>query len=225
MGQSLSKSASVLNNTARYPPLFEKAFGSKTITEGLILKALAQFERTLISANSNYDQYLSGTYTPTAQEMRGMLLFETRPDPQRNIRGANCGHCHGDPKTFKALFHNNGLDSIATDSGREKFTGQPHDRGRFRVPTLRNILLTAPYMHDGRFGTIKEVLNHYNEHIRQSPTLSSFLQGVSNETGGKHLALTNGEKSDIIAFMGMLTDSVFVTNPAFSNPHPVLKPH
>lgn len=145
------------------------------------------------------------------------------PVPEKMIRGANCGHCHGGPKTFKELFHNNGLDSIAKDPGREKFTGDAADRARFRVPTLRNIALTAPYMHDGRFKTLEEVLDHYNEHIRQSPTLSSFLTGISNERNGKTLLLTQKEKTNIIAFLHMLSDSTFITNSEFSDPHLTLK--
>ncbi len=224
MGQTLSESARKLSKTTLYPPLFAKAFGSSLISEDKILKALSQFERTLISAGSDYDHYLAGSYTPTAQELRGLQLFENGPDPTRGIRGANCGHCHGGVKTFKELFHNNGLDSIANDIGRAQFTGQAADRARFRVPTLRNIMLTAPYMHDGRFTTIEQVLDHYSEHIRQSPTLSAFLQKISNESGGKNLALTWDEKADLTAFLGMLTDSSFITNPAFSNPHPVTNP-
>lgn len=105
------------------------------------------------------DRYLNGEYIPSEQELRGMKLFMTGPSPQDNIRGANCGHCHGTPKMFKELFHNNGLDTLARDVGRMGFTGQEIDRGRFRVPTLRNIELTSPYMHDGRFGTLQEVLD------------------------------------------------------------------
>lgn len=128
MGQPLSESVRKLSTTAPYPALFNSAFGTGIITEDRILKALAQFERTLISAGSDYDKYLEGTYTPTAQQLRGLQLFENGPDPSRNVRGANCGHCHGGPKTFKELFHNNGLDSLPRDIGREKFTGQPADR-------------------------------------------------------------------------------------------------
>ena len=223
MGQSLGISASKLSKTGMYPPLFKKAFGSSVITGKQIVKALAQFERTLISGDSNYDRYLSGNYTPTAGEMRGMILFENGPDPEKMIRGANCGHCHGGPKTYKELFHNNGLDRIAADSGREKFTGQLSDRGRFRVPTLRNISLTAPYMHDGRFSTLEQVLDHYSDHIENSETLSSFLKDISNQAGSKTLGLTREEKTDIIAFLGMLTDSTFINNPEFSNPHSVVK--
>lgn len=223
MGQKLGETVSKLKKTSLYPPLFKAAFGSDIITEDQILKALSQFERTLISANSRYDKYLAGNYKPSLEEQRGMDLFQNPPVPEKNIRGANCEHCHGGPKTFKELFHNNGLDSVAFDSGREQFTGQAADKGRFRVPTLRNIMLTAPYMHDGRFATIEEVLDHYNEHIQQSPTLSSFLVDVSNQKGGKTLLLTNNEKRDIISFLSMLTDSSFITNPEFSNPHSTLK--
>lgn len=223
MGQPLHVSVAKLSQTAHYPALFESAFGSRIITEKNILKALAQFERILISADSPYDHYLAGAYRPTASEVRGMQLFENAPNPKKGIRGANCGHCHGGPKTFKELFHNNGLDNIFADAGREKVTGQPMDRGRFRVPTLRNIMLTAPYMHDGRFKTIREVLDHYSDHIRNGSTLSSFLQDISNEEGGETLALHETEKTDIIAFLGMLTDSAFVTSPAFSNPHSISK--
>lgn len=223
MGQTLAESVEKLQKTAPYPALFQSAFGENGITQQNILKALAQFERTLISADSPYDRYLAGQYQPTTAELRGMQLFENGPDPRRGIRGDNCGHCHGGPKTFKELFHNNGLDSSFTDPGREKVTGQPMDKGRFRVPTLRNILLTAPYMHDGRFKTIEAVLDHYSEHIQQSATLSSFLEDISNEEGGKSLSLAPQEKQDIIVFLGMLTDSTVITNPAFSNPHSISK--
>lgn len=218
MGQPLEKSAAKLQRTRRYPPLFRSAFGTTQITKEHIVKAIAQFERTLISANSPYDRYLAGTYQPTEQELRGMALFINNPDPQKQVRGANCGHCHGGPKTFKELFHNNGLDSVFADKGRENFSGDAADRARFRVPTLRNIALTAPYMHDGRFSSLEEVLDHYNAHVISSPTLSSFLQGSSNIPNGTTLQLTETEKADIIAFLHLLTDTQFVTNPAFSNP-------
>jgi len=219
MDQSLQESVSKLAEDNSYTDLFRKAFGSDEITPDKLVKAIAQFERTLISANSPYDLYLNGKYLPTKQEFYGMNLFMTAPNPQKNIRGANCGHCHGSPKLFKELFHNNGLDSLPKDIGRMDFTGQEIDRGRFRVPTLRNIALTAPYMHDGRFKTLEEVLNHYNEHIQQSETLSPIFTEGSNQPGGKSLMLFENEKKDIISFLKLLTDSTFITNPEFSDPH------
>lgn len=201
MGQPLAVSAGKIQHNAMYPPLFRTAFGSDTVTGARILMALAQFERTLISANSKYDQYLQGTYQPTASEAGGITLFFSK---------ASCNHCHEGPKTYSELFHNNGLDSIPGDTGREKITGQKYDRGRFRVVTLRNIALTAPYMHDGRFLTLEEVIDHYSEHIVSSATLSPFLEN--------NLHFTATEKKDLFSFLRMLTDSSFITDPKFSNP-------
>ncbi len=217
MGQSLQTSAYKLSRTRPYPILFKEVFGSDTISGERIIKAIAQFERTLVSAGSRYDKYLQGRYQPTPREAAGMKLFmaESQP-PNATTRGAGCGHCHGGPKTFIELYHNNGLDSLPTDAGRENVTGMEADRGRFRVPTLRNIALTAPYMHDGRFKTLEEVIDHYSEHIQPGPTLSTLLQ-ANAATHGLHLAPQ--EKKDILLFLDMLTDSTFINDPRFSDPH------
>jgi len=226
MGQPLSVSVEKLKKIPEYAQLFDCAFGSGEISEDKIVKAIAQFERTLISAHSPYDQYLQGTYQPSAQELRGMNLFMTSPAPDKNSRGANCGQCHGTPKIYKELFHNNGLDSVSKkDGGRMEYTGQEIDHGRFRVPTLRNIALTAPYMHDGRFKTLEEVVDHYNEHIQQGASLSKVIAEASNEVGGKSLLLSAGEKKDIIAFLHLLTDSTFIANPEFADPGRPAKKH
>lgn len=156
MGQPMEEAVKKLKAHKTYPSMFNGAFGQTEITSDKILKALAQFERTLISSNSKYDQYLVGDYTPSAQELNGLKLFMTSPDPNNGIRGGNCGHCHGTPKIFKELFHNNGLDTYPKDSGRMEFTRNDIDLGRFRVPTLRNIALTAPYMHDGDLQTFRK---------------------------------------------------------------------
>ncbi|WP_163410078.1 cytochrome-c peroxidase [Flavobacterium ajazii] len=219
MGAYMEKAIIDLQKTKVYPVLFRDAFGTPEITADRITKAISQFERTLISANSNYDKYLRGEYNPTEQESNGMELFMNSAEPSKNIRGASCAQCHGTPKMYMELFHNNGLDSIPKDKGREELTGMPNDRGRFRVVTLRNIALTAPYMHDGRFKNLEEVMDHYNEHIKPSKSLSVVLQNRPNEMGGKSLGLTAKEKANIISFMKMLTDSTFINNPAFSNPH------
>jgi cytochrome c peroxidase len=218
MGQSLEASAQKLRETPAYLPLFKLVYGDKNITGERIVKAIAQFERTLISANSRYDQYLRNTYQPTADELKGMELFNTAPQPDKGIRGANCTHCHGGVKTYRELFHNNGLDSIPKDAGMAALTGLAADRGRFKVPTLRNIALTAPYMHDGRFKTLDEVVDHYSEHIEESASLSTFLRDESNEPEGKSLKLLPKEKKQIIAFLNMLTDSTFIHNPDFADP-------
>jgi len=201
MGQALAVSAARLQGMSMYPPLFRAAFGSDTIKGEMIPKALAQFEHTLISANSRYDRYLQGVYQPTASEAAGIELFYGK---------GGCGHCHGGPKTYSELYHNNGLDSVSKDPGREKITGESYDRGRFRVVTLRNIALTAPYMHDGRFSTLEEVVGHYSDHIVSSVTMSPFIRG--------NLNLTAVEKKDLLSFLRMLTDSSFITDPRYSNP-------
>lgn len=219
MGNYMDKAVAALQKTKEYPILFKEAFGTSEITPDKITKAIAQFERTLISADSNYDKYLKGEYKPTDKELNGMELFMNSPVPEKNIRGANCTQCHGTPKMYMELFHNNGLDTEPKDTGREELTGMANDRGRFRVVTLRNIALTAPYMHDGRFKNLEEVLDHYNEHIKPSRPLSITLKDRSNNLNGKNLGLTANEKSDIISFLKMLTDSTFINNPKFSNPH------
>lgn len=115
MGQSLEASAKKLQQTTAYPPLFQQAFGTNVITSDNILKAIAQFERTLISANSKYDKYMRGEYIPTESELHGLNLFS---NGSMGMRGGNCAHCHGTPKTFLEVFHNNGLDSLPSDKGR-----------------------------------------------------------------------------------------------------------
>jgi cytochrome c peroxidase len=219
MGQSLDESAKKISQVEAYRSVFKIVYGDEHATGERIIKAITQFERTLISANSKYDQYLRGTYKPTEDELKGMALFTTGPQPEKGIRGANCAHCHGGVKNYMELFHNNGLDSITKDAGIETLTGLSSDRGRFKVPTLRNIALTAPYMHDGRFKTLDEVIDHYSEHIQESASLSTFLRGESNEPSGRSLKLLPHEKKEIIAFLNMLTDSSFVNNPDFSDPH------
>lgn len=218
MGQSLAESVRKLKADTVYFGLFRKAFGDTNISSDRIVKAIAQFERTLISANSPYDRYLQNEYRPNALEIEGMALFANMPRPDKNIRGADCAHCHGGVKTYMELFHNNGLDRISADKGRQEVTGMQTDHGRFKIPTLRNIALTAPYMHDGRFATLEQVLDHYSEHL-QTANLSSFLKDVSNKKGAVGLQLSAHEKKAVIAFLNMLTDSSFIYNPAFSDPN------
>jgi cytochrome c peroxidase len=232
MGQSLDSAVRKLQmdppkQDPSYKQLFAAAFGPDTpasgsgpITPTRIVRALTQFERTLISANSPYDKYIRGEYQPTAAEAKGIALFYTNPDPAKGIRGAGCGSCHGGPKVFNETYHNNGLDSLPKDPGREGVTGMSYDRGRFRVVTLRNIALTAPYMHDGRFSTLKEVVDHYSEHIQSGPTLSPSLRNVSNELNRPAgLRLTEEEKTNLLAFLNMLTDSSFISDPRFADPN------
>ena len=226
MHQSLARTVTKLQNTETYPPLFLKAFGSKTITEEKVLKALAQFQRTLISGNSRFDQFekQNKTNALTQSELNGKRLFFQHPnaDPFNGpvIRGGNCGDCHaGDLLAPKRMLANNGLDVQFNDNGFGDVTGSPFDRGKFKVPTLRNIALTAPYMHDGRFNTLEEVLNHYNDHVKKnSPNLASDMTASNNYGPNQQLGLTEQEKKDIIAFLHSLTDEEFIRDPRFSDP-------
>jgi cytochrome c peroxidase len=227
MGAELDEVVARLQATDLYPEKFRAAFGSETVTAENMLKALAQFQRTLISQESKLDRYWRKEYEPTELELRGMDLFYTHPDPSVGLRGGNCGDCHIGAHTGGAIggfngFHNNGLDNDAQlAEGLAGVSGNDFDRGKFRAPSLRNIALTAPYMHDGRFQTLEEVLDHYNEHIRVSSTLSPLIRQASNESpeeGEVMLRLREDEKEAIIAFLHMLTDSTFISDPKFSNP-------
>ena len=196
------------------------AFGSDTITEERILEALSQFERTLISANSRYDQYLQDQDVLSEEEVEGMQLFMTHPEPRMGLRGGNCGDCHGGTLLTMQTFHNNGLDEVFTDNGLGEVSGNPRQNGMFiKAPSLRNIALTAPYMHDGRFTTLEEVLLHYNDHMNyNSPNLDPLIIESSNQFNGKTLSLTEEEKRKIILFLHTLTDSTFISDKRFSDP-------
>jgi len=218
MNLSLGEAVFRLQNTALYPPLFKAAFGSEIITEENIAKALSQFQRTLISSNSKYDKIVRGEIQATEQEARAIELFFTHPIPEANLRGGNCGDCHGSNLITLNTFHNNGLDLIYEDKGLGAITGRKEDFGKMRAPSLRNIALTAPYMHDGRFQTLEEVLDHYNEYIQAHQNLDPLIIEASNEVGGNSLMLTEQEKEDIILFLHLLTDEDFINDKRFSNP-------
>jgi cytochrome c peroxidase len=197
-----------------YPELFREAFGidrKKEITKELTVKAIAQFERTLISGYSRFDRVVwmnEGWFTDSEQRGKQLFFFEPVTDHP------GCSHCHFDPLFTDNSFKNNGLDSVANltdfaDLGLGGVNNNLYDNGKFKVPTLRNIALTAPYMHDGRFATLEEVLDHY----------SAGGHGLVNEdTNILPFPLTEQQKQDLIAFLKTLTDESFLTNPAFSNP-------
>jgi cytochrome c peroxidase len=229
MGQTLAKTVEKLTQTDLYPSKFEAAFGTREITPEKISKALSQFLLTLVSKDSKYDRFKRGEYQPTASELRGIQLFFTHPEPERGIRGGNCGDCHlgdltsGSPFEFEG-FHNNGLEPEARLAlGLQRVTNLAADKGKFKTPSLRNIALTAPYMHDGRFQTLEEVIEHYDSGIQRSATLSPLIIEASNEiitdfSAPIRLHLTPQEKQDILNFLHMLTDSAFIQNPAYRNP-------
>ena len=220
MHQPLAAGVARLQQLPAYPALFRQAFGSSTVSEANVLKALAQFERTLVSGNSRFDQYKRGNRTALSpDEVQGLVLFTTHPDGRR--RGGNCGDCHSGDLQTNHTFSNNGLDRTLTDLGLGAITGRPTDNGKFRVPSLRNIALTAPYMHDGRFATLEEVVSHYNEHVAlNSPNIDPLLLNTTNDPAqlSRTLDLTAAEKAQIVVFMRTLTDSTFIRDPRFSRP-------
>lgn len=225
MHQGLSRSVNKLQNTSTYPPLFLKAFGSSQITEENILKAIGQFERTLVSWNSKYDRYKAAKELLTPEERAGEALFfkphpPVMPGTPLMARTANCFDCHADKDlTRQGLITNNGLDNVFADNGLGGVTGNPKDNGKFKVPSLRNIALTAPYMHDGRFKTLEDVMNQYNTNVKKDSPGIHIEMLVSN-TGNPHdqLSLTETEIKQVIAFLHTLTDTTFINNPAYSNP-------
>ena len=226
MNQNLDELVGELKADTQYQTLFKAAYGG--VTKENVAKALAAFQRTLVSSNSKYDQFLRGEATLTEQEEWGRKLFMAHPDAKASLRGGNCIDCHSQFLTsgFKTLydgFSNNGLDSEEDlQPGLQTVTGDPAHRGLFKVPTLRNIALTAPYMHDGRFNTIEEVLDHYNEGIKKSATLNPLIMEADNMAKGADvkfsLNLAAEEKVAIIAFLNTLTDYQFVTEEKFSSP-------
>ena len=223
--QPLTVGVAKLQALSQYPPLFQAAFGTRTITNELTLKALAQFERTLISGSSRYDKFMATRQGLTADEVTGLKLYTTHIAPG-SVRGAECFHCHTQPllsSGYEGRFFNNGLDQTFTDPGRGGLTKLAVDQGKFIAPTLRNIALTAPYMHDGRFQTLEEVLDHYSDHVRMnSPNLDPNLAapaGINDPPFGTHMDLTATEKKQIIAFLKTLTDSTFIQDKRFSNPN------
>jgi len=180
MGSSINEVVSTLNASNAYKELFQKAFGEKTVTGAKVLKALTQFQLTLVSANAKYDKVNMGKDSFTLQENNGYLLFKK-----------NCNTCHQEPLFSTYQFANNGLpvDTTLNDFGRWRVTGQTKDSLHFKIPSLRNLSYSYPYMHDGRFKTLREVLNHYTE---------------------QKIPLTSNEKADIIAFLLTLNDADFV---------------
>lgn len=184
---------------------FEQAFGSPEITTERIAKALEQFLLTFISQESRFDRATRKVAELSESEKRGLQLFVTEFDPKRGLRGADCFHCHGGTLFTSQAFANNGLDLSTDDIGRMAVTKNEADRGKFKTPSLRNIARTAPYMHDGRFTTLEEVVEHYSSGVKRGATLDPNL-AKHPEVG---LRLTTQEKADLVAFLKTLTDEPF----------------
>lgn len=194
-----------LQNDEEYAKLFRKAFGISDvseITKELAAKAIAQFERIIVSGgNSKYQRVKWGNLNFTDQEKLGEDLFIDSGD--EDTVDAECSHCHNGPLFMGDEFFNNGLDNPnqLTDLGRQGITGNLIDRGKFKAPTLINVMLTAPYMHDGRFATIEQVIGHYNTGGKPAPNKDANL---------RELELSQEDKDALIAFLETLTDTTYM---------------
>lgn len=206
--ENISK-ATLLDGSAveDYPKLFAAAFGSPEITGDRIARALEQFLLAQTSFDSKFDRFMRGEAELTAQERRGFELFNTECDPRRGRIGADCFHCHGGPLFQSQAFANNGLDSEFKDSGRYAATGREGDKGKFATPSLRNIEVTGPYMHDGRFKTLDAIVEHYLSGVKRSPTLDPNL--AKHPAGG--IPLSADDRRALVAFLKTLTDQRFLT--------------
>ncbi len=217
MKETLDGVVSKLQTDTTYTRQFTRAFGDETINSLRMSLALEQFMNSIVSSESKYDQYLRGTTSLSASEERGRKLFFAEYNPFfPNISGADCQHCHSGKNFENDEYMNNGLDAEAdwTDLGRYEVTGDPDDKAKFKVPSLRNIELTAPYMHDGRFNTLEEVVEHYDNGLHASSTLDVTLEN----TRSSGLMLTAQDKADLVAFLKTLTDEEMLTDPRYSDP-------
>ena len=214
MHGSIDMTVNMIKSIDIYPPMFEAAFGTKEITYDRINKALAQFIRTIVSSDSKFDKVIRGEAKFSDAEYRGLVLFTTE-------QGADCFHCHGapgNPLMTTNLFYNNAKDTIFNDP-RDRYgvTKDDRDHGAYKATTLRNIELTGPYMHDGRFKTLDEVIDFYSEGLVYSEYAHPLMHKVFPPYG--HGANLNPmQKADLKAFLLSLTDYTLLTNPEYSDP-------
>jgi cytochrome c peroxidase len=202
MGLTLAQLETKVRLTSYYPALFRAAFGSADITSDRISRALAQFVRSIISAGSKFDGAFASLPPDfgvlTAQEQEGRLVFN----------GSTCGQCHDTNALISDDIHNTGLDATITDAGA--------GGGRFKAPSLRNVGVRAPYMHDGRFESLQRVVDFYDHEVQANPNLDRRLRGPNGNP--RRLNLTRAERDALVAFLNTFTDPAFLTAPKFANP-------
>jgi len=200
MGETLENVLIKLKTDTAYSKLFKAAFGTEEINSQRMLKALAQFTGSIVSANSKYDKVLRGEAKFTYAEESGYNLFK-----------AKCASCHKEPLFTDNSFRNNGLEinTLLNDQGRMKITNDPKDSLKFKVPSLRNVALSLPYMHDGRFQSLGQVIEHYrNGVVTSQPTLDPQLTNK--------ISITNAQKYELIYFLNTLTDTSMTKDPRFA---------
>lgn len=199
MDEKLPNVLKKLNNSSEYRGLFEKAFGSSEISSGNMLKALSQFMLMLVSDQSKYDKVMHKEEQFTAEEQAGYMIFKSK-----------CNSCHTEPLFTDGSYRDNGIGiNPAKDQGRFEISQLENDKLKFKVPTLRNLAYTEPYMHDGRFRNLQAVINHYRREVQQTPNLDPLLKN----NGG--IDLSDTEVVQLLAFLNTLNDETFVKNPLF----------
>jgi cytochrome c peroxidase len=210
----LSKLEEKLARVDYYEPLFEKAFGDKIITEERIALAISSFVQSITSQETKFNNMVVGTATLSALEIKGRELFTSTYD---------CNSCHQieSPHGYimAGTFANIGLEQSYQDNGLGEVTKNSADNGKFKIPSLRNVTLTAPYMHDGRFKTLDDVMEHYSHGIEDHPNLDPRLRSATG--AARVMEIPQGDKTAIIAFLHTLTDYKMITDPKFSDPFKV----
>ena len=221
MDQSWDATIQKLKAVPEYQAYFSQVFAVENFDSTHVTKAIAQFLRTLISAQSEYDVMYKyrNDLTLSAQEQNLYTEITTEEwggyDLFFSLSNGDCLHCHNGPLAKVAgKFSNNGLDATFADEGRKIVTGDPTDAGKFKIPTLRNIELSAPYMHDGRFNTLDEVVNHYSFGVTESSTIDPLME-FSGQGG---VQLDAQEHQLLVSFLKTFTDQSFVNNPDFQDP-------
>jgi cytochrome c peroxidase len=201
MGETLENVIAKLNADSRYREMFRAAFGDETINSQRMLRALSQFMGMMVSAGSKYDQVKQGRAVFNLAEQAGYGVFQ-----------AKCASCHAEPLFTDFSFRNTGLplNTSLKDMGRMRITGKREDSLKFKVPSLRNIALTAPYGHDGRFFSIGAVIDHYRFSVIDGPTTDPLVR--------KRIGMSSNEKADLLQFLQTLTDNVFVNDKRFGQP-------
>ncbi|MFN2261112.1 MAG: cytochrome-c peroxidase [Psychroflexus sp.] len=204
MNESVGNVIEKLKADEDYQSLFAAAFVNENIDANNMFKALSQFLVMMVSADTKYDKVMQGNAVFTEDQAAGKAVFE-----------AKCTSCHSGVLFTDQTYRNNGLpiDPQYNDIGRERVTGEIEDRYKFKVPTLRNIALTYPYMHDGRFQTLSEVLNHYDSGIEETENLDPVFYTNNNAIG---IPLSDTEKAQLLAFLQTLTDDNFILDQRFS---------
>lgn len=213
MGVHFAEMTARLAAIPEYMDLFQRAYQESPTAAG-VAKALAQFQRSVVSADSPYDRYRRGEQPLALSQsaLRGLQLVQQK-----------CGSCHAGELFTDNRYHNNGLDSSFTDDSREevyfgryRISRDQADMGAFKTPSLRNVMVSAPYMHDGRLATIADVFEHYRTGVQPTMYTDPRLYQANGRTG---ILLTDAEVQDMISFLHSLTDNTFLNNPKYANPH------